>query len=79
MKKIKDILQLKYITELSYRQISRGVNVPSSTVSDYCKRFEITKYSIDEFLTMEEDYIYEILFPEKTDHRIDLLRRNGRM
>ncbi len=65
MKKIKDILQLKYITELSYRQISRGVNVPSSTVSDYCKRFEITKYSIDEFLTMDEDIIYEILFPEK--------------
>ena len=55
MKKIKDILQLKYITELSYRQISRGVNVPSSTVSDYCKRFEITKYSIDEFLTSYPD------------------------
>ena len=65
MKKIKDILQLKYITELSYRQISRGVNVPSSTVSDYCKRFEITTYSIDEFLAFEEDHIYELLFPEK--------------
>lgn len=65
MKKIKDILQLKYITELSCRQISRGVNVPRSTVSDYCKRFEITQYSIDEFLAFEEDHIYEILFPEK--------------
>jgi len=43
MKKIKDILKLKYITELSYRQISRGINVPSSTISDYCKRFEKTK------------------------------------
>jgi len=65
MKKIKDILKLKYITELSYRQISRGVNVPSSTVSDYCKRFEITPYDIDTFLAKDEDVIYEILFPEK--------------
>jgi len=31
MKKIKDILKLKYITELSYKQINRGINVPSST------------------------------------------------
>lgn len=65
MKKIKDILKLKYITELSYRQISRGINVPSSTVSDYCKRFEITPYDIDTFLAKDEDVIYEILFPEK--------------
>ena len=70
MKKIKDILRLKYISELSFRQISRSVNVPSSTVSDYCKRFEITTYSIDEFLCMEEDIIYEILFPEKKLPRI---------
>jgi transposase len=65
MKKIKDILQLKYITELSYRQISRGLNVPSSTISDYCKRFEITTHDIDTFLAKDEDDIYKILFPEK--------------
>lgn len=41
MKKIKDILRLKFITNISYRQISRALNVPSSTVGDYCKRFEI--------------------------------------
>lgn len=65
MRKIKDILKLRFITEISYRQISRAVNVPSSTVSDYCKRFEITKYEIDELLKMDEDKIYQILFPEK--------------
>ncbi len=65
MKKIKDILKLKYITELSYRQISRSVNIPRSTVMDYCKRFEITPYDIDTFLDKDEDDIYEILFPEK--------------
>ena len=65
MKKIKEILKLRYITEISLRQISRAVDIPSSTVSDYCKRFEITKYTINEFLKIDEDTIYQILFPEK--------------
>ena len=65
MKKIKDILKLRFKTEISYRQISRAVHVPSSTVSDYCKRFEITKYAIDDFIALDEDEIYKLLFPEK--------------
>ena len=65
MKKIKEILKLRYITDISLRQISRAVEVPSSTVSDYCKRFKITKYTIDEFLQIDDDKIYQILFPEK--------------
>lgn len=65
MRKIKDILKLRFKTEISYRQISRAVNIPSSTVSDYCKRFEITKYVIDDFLEIDEDKIYQLLFPEK--------------
>jgi transposase len=65
MKKIKDILKLRFITDISYRQISRAVGIPSSTVADYCKRFEITKYTIDEFIKIDEDTIYQLLFPEK--------------
>ena len=65
MKKIKDILKLRFKTEISYRQISRAVHVPSSTVSDYCKRFEIAKYTIDDFIALGEDEIYKLLFPEK--------------
>ena len=61
MKKIKDILKLRFKTEISYRQISRAVHVPSSTVSDYCKRFEISKYEIDDFLALDEDEIYKLL------------------
>ena len=65
MKKIKEILKLRFITDISYRQIGRAVNIPSSTVSDYCKRFEITKYILDDFLKMDEEKCYELLFPEK--------------
>lgn len=66
MKKIKDILRLKFITNISYRQISRALNVPSSTVGDYCKRFEIINKNIDEFLNLDDDEISQILFPEKS-------------
>jgi len=65
MKRIKEILQLRYVTDISVRAISRAVNVPPSTVSDYCKRFQITGYTIDEILRVDEDQIYQLLFPEK--------------
>ena len=58
MKKIKDILRLKFITNISYRQISRALNVPSSTVGDYCKRFEIINpdYAIGKFQSKQTYY-----------------------
>ena len=65
MKKIKEILQLKFRTDISYRQIGRAVNVPHSTVADYCRRFKTINYTIDEFLKFDEDEIYQLLFPEK--------------
>jgi len=65
MKKIKEVLKLRFITDISFRQIGRAVNIPSSTVSDYCKRFEIGKYILDDFLKMDEEKCYELLFPEK--------------
>jgi len=64
MKKIRDILRFRYITKISLRQISRAVNVPKSTVLDYCKRFESTKYSIDKFLDLDDDTMYQALFFE---------------
>ena len=72
MKKIKEVLRLKYITDLNTRQISRAIKVPKSTVGDYCKRFERTRYKIDKFLAFDEDEIYQHLFPEKS---ISIIRR----
>jgi len=65
MKKIKEILQLKYITDISIRAIGRALKVPPSTVADYCRRFKTTGYKIEELLKLEEDEIYQLLFPEK--------------
>jgi transposase len=69
MQKIKDVLKLRYIVNLSYPKIALATNVPKSTASDYCKRFEITPYDLDTFLTFEEEKIYALLFPEKKIER----------
>ena len=61
-------MKLRFITDISYRQIGRAINIPSSTVSDYCKRFEITKYILNDFLEIDEEKCYELLFPEKRLH-----------
>ena len=53
MKKIKEILQLKFITDMSIRAIGRAVNVPPSTVSDYCKK--IVKHPV---LHLHTKYIF---------------------
>ena len=74
MKKIKDILKLRYIVELSFPKIAIATNTPKSTASDYCKRFEITKYTIEEFLEIDEDKIYQLLFPERKETSKKLLR-----
>jgi transposase len=66
MKNIKDILKLRFVTNISYRQIGRALGIPRSTVSDYCKRFEINQYNIDDFLQFDEDRCYKLLFPEKS-------------
>jgi len=66
MKKIKEILRLKFITDISTRAIGRAVNVAPSTVLDYCRRFKRVDYTIEEILKLDEDEIYQLLFPEKS-------------
>ena len=65
MKKIKDVLKLRYIVNLSFPKIAISTGVPRSTASDYCKRFEITTYKIDDFLLLDEDKMFDYLFPER--------------
>jgi len=66
MKKIKDVLKLRYIVNLSYPKIAIATGVAKSTASDYCKRFEIIKYNIDDFLLLDEDKMFDELFPERS-------------
>ena len=64
IKKIKDLLKLRYILNLSFPKIVISTAVAKSTASDYGTRFEIIKHTIEEFLHLDEDIMFAYLFPE---------------
>ena len=65
MKQIKEVLKLKYLMDFSYRRISKNIGISASTALDYCKRFEILTTTLDEFIVLDEEIMYRMLFPEK--------------
>jgi hypothetical protein len=62
MRKIKEILRLKYECLLSHSQISRSCKVAKGTISNYCKLAEARglKWPIPDDL--DDDAIYKLLF-----------------
>jgi len=65
MRKVKEILRMRYIAALSYRQISAATATPIGSVSNYCQRFEILPHTIEAVLDMDESDIESLLFPER--------------
>jgi transposase len=65
MKKIKDVLRLRIKGELSFPKIALATGVPKSTVSDYCRKFEVCGKDIDTVLGLNDDALYTLLFPNK--------------
>ena len=65
MRKIAEVLRLKWACGLTNREIARGCSISHSTVSEYIKRAEAAgiKWPIPE--TLNEDGLYRLLFPEK--------------
>lgn len=64
MRKIREILRLKYETKLSNRAIAGACKVSNSTVGEYLKRAKTAgvNWPIGD---IEEDELYKQLFPEK--------------
>ena len=65
MRKIAEVLRLKWACGLTNREIARSCSISHSTVSEYVKRAEAAgiKWPIPEALN--EDELYRLLFPEK--------------
>jgi transposase len=65
MRKIAEVLRLKWTCGLTNREIGRSCSISHSTVSDYVKRAEAAgiKWPIPE--TLNEDQLYRLLFPEE--------------
>ena len=65
MRKIKEVLRLKYNCGLSAREIARSCKVSRSTVAEYLMRAEAAGISWPEASTLTDAWIEERLFPAK--------------
>lgn len=73
MRKIREVLRLKYECKLGIREIGRSINVAHSTVSDYVRRAEkrgINSWPMDPALNNKE--LEELLFPEESSFKSTL-------
>ena len=63
MRKIKEVLRLKYDCGLSEREIARSCRVSRSTVEDYLRKAQAAGLGWPEANTITEAQIDERLFP----------------
>jgi transposase len=65
MRKIGEVLRLKWTCGLSIRAIARSIRISHTTVSEYLTRAENAglKWPLPE--TLDEDGLYKLLYPEK--------------
>lgn len=73
MKDIKKALRMRYIAKISLRDTATAVKLPHSTIADYCKRFDKSRYDLDELLTYTDEKIFSILF----DNSIKIPKNNS--
>jgi len=64
MRKIKEVLRLKYVCGLSAREIARSCQVSRSTVADYLMKAQATELSWPEASALTDTQIDQRLFPQ---------------
>ena len=65
MLKIKEVLRLRFLNNLSYRQVEVLSGASKSSVSEYCRRFEIIPHTIEAALALSDEELDALLHPEK--------------
>ena len=65
VKDISKALKMRYMANISLREIAIATKLPHTTIADYCKRFDNSGYNLDVLLSFGDDKIISILFPNK--------------
>ena len=66
MRKIKEVLRLKYELELSNREISRSCSIPHSSVANYLRRARAAAINWPLPESLDEVALEKRLFPEES-------------
>ena len=67
MRKIREVLRLKWECGLSNRAIARSCSISHSTVAEYLRRTQEAELSWPLPEDLDEDRLFELLFPKSTD------------
>ena len=70
MRHIRRIIRLHVTSGLSVRLISRALNVPPSTVSDYIRRYRAGDLDLAGIADLSDAQVYAALFPEKAKEHL---------
>jgi len=66
--KIRNIIALHWVSRLSYRELSKVFNVPSSTVAKYLSAFDRSAISLAETRLLTDQALRELLCPPRPLH-----------
>jgi hypothetical protein len=76
MRKIREILRLRYDCKLTYGQIATSCGIGKTTVSDYLERFEATPLGWPLPSDVDDARLEQLLFPSA---RIDYSTKRARL
>jgi len=62
VKEIVKTLRMRYIANMSLREIASALKLPHTTVANYCKRFEQSKSNLESLLNLGDEDVYKALF-----------------
>jgi len=65
LQKIKEVLRLRFLKNMSYRQIEVISGISRSSAAEYCRRFEIIPHTIEAALALCDEDLDGLLHPEK--------------
>lgn len=67
---VKDItkaLKMRYVANMSLRDIATAIKLPHTTIADYCRRFNQCGYELNVLLSLNDDIVFSILFKKDCD------------
>ncbi len=67
--RLKKIYRLHFYEKLSFREIEKLLNIPSSTLNDYSRRIKDLGLTEEEFLGIGDEGLHGLIFPCKSGER----------
>ena len=58
---------MRYVANMSLRDIATAIKLPHTTIANYCRRFNQCGYELNDLLSFNDDKVFSILFKKDCD------------